>query len=177
MLERVAAYAAGPLGREAVLARRPSDDVAWIAGELQTVAELARLIRDNRGITAEPVPEIDSALSRLRVGGSVLEGSQLLAIRRTLVAARLVVAELKRVAPDAPRTALYQRPLPDKSLERRLTLAFDDDGQLLDSASPYSCRGAPGNPRRARAAGPEARCDAPPSGWGRGRHAARRAAM
>ena len=136
VLERVAAYAAGPLGREAVLARRPSDDVAWIAGELQTVAESARLVRENRGVVAEPVPEIDSALSRLRVAGSVLEGSQLLAIRRTVLASRLVVAELKRVAPDAPRTALYQRPLPEKGLERRLTLAFDDDGQLLDSASP-----------------------------------------
>ena len=136
VLERVAAYAAGPLGHEAILARRPSDDVAWISGELQTVAELARLVRDNRGVAAEPVPEVDSALSRLRVAGSVLEGSQLLAIRRTLVASRLVVAELKRVAADAPRTALYERPLPEKGLERRLTLAFDDDGQLLDTASP-----------------------------------------
>ncbi|HSR92618.1 MAG TPA: hypothetical protein VLK88_15045, partial [Gemmatimonadales bacterium] len=136
VLERVAAYAAGPLGHEAILARRPSDDVAWISGELQTVAELARLVRDNRGVAAEPVPEVDSALSRLRVAGSVLEGSQLLAIRRTLVASRLVVAELKRVAADAPRTALYERPLPEKGLERRLTLAFDDEGQLLDSASP-----------------------------------------
>ena len=136
VLERVAAYAAGPLGHEAILARRPSADVAWISGELQTVAELARLVRENRGVAAEPVPEVDSALSRLRVAGSVLEGSHLLAIRRTLVAARLVVAELKRVAADAPRTALYERPLPEKGLERRLTLAFDDDGQLLDSASP-----------------------------------------
>ena len=136
VLERVAAYAAGPLGHEAIVARRPSDDVAWISGELQTVAELARLVRENRGVAAEPVPEVDSALSRLRVIGSVLEGAQLLAIRRTLVASRLVVAELKRVAADAPRTALYERPLPEKGLERRLTLAFDDDGQLLDSASP-----------------------------------------
>ena len=84
VLERVAAYAAGPLGHEAILARRPSDDVAWISGELQTVAELVHLVRDNRGVGAEPVPEVDSALSRLRVAGSVLEGSQLLAIRRTL---------------------------------------------------------------------------------------------
>jgi DNA mismatch repair protein MutS2 len=136
VLDRVASYAAGPLGREEVLARRPSDDVAWISGELQTVAELARLVRENRGVAAEPVPEVDSALSRLRVAGSVLEGSQLLAVRRTVVASRLVVAELKRVAADAPRTALYERPLPEKGLERRLTLAFDDDGQLLDSASP-----------------------------------------
>lgn len=136
VLERVAAYAAGPLGHEAILARRPSDDVAWISGELQTVAELVHLVRDNRGVAAEPVPEVDSTLSRLRVAGSVLEGSQLLAVRRTLVASRLVVAELKRVAADAPRTALYECPLPEKGLERRLTLAFDDDGQLLDTASP-----------------------------------------
>ena len=66
----------------------------------------------------------------------MLDGRELLALRRTLTAARLVVAELRRVAADAPHVAPLEVPLPDKPLERRLEQALDDDGALLDAASP-----------------------------------------
>jgi DNA mismatch repair protein MutS2 len=136
VLEEVAGLAAGPLGTQAILRRLPSVDVAWIGAELATVAELARLAREKRGLVAEAVPDLTASLGRLRVSGSVLEGSELVAMLRTLRAARLVVGELRRVAPDAPRVARFERPLPDRSLERRLELALDDDGELRDSASP-----------------------------------------
>jgi DNA mismatch repair protein MutS2 len=136
VLAEVAGLAAGALGAESILRRLPSADVGWIAAELATVAELARLARENRGLVAEAVPDLTAPLGRLRVSGSVLEGSELLAILRTLRATRLVVGELKRVAPDAPRAALFECPAPDRSLERRLEIALDDDGDLRDSASP-----------------------------------------
>jgi DNA mismatch repair protein MutS2 len=53
-----------------------------------------------------------------------------------LVAARLVEADLRRVAEAAPLAAGLARPLPGKGIERRLEQSLDPDGNLLDSASP-----------------------------------------
>jgi DNA mismatch repair protein MutS2 len=136
VLDQVAEFAAGPLGAAAVRGRRPAADVPWIQSELLQVEELARLARAGKGLAAEPVPDLVRPLARLRIAGSVLDGSELLAFRRTLSAGRLVAAELRRVAVDAPHVALLEAPAPDKSLERRLELAIDDDGGVRDSASP-----------------------------------------
>lgn len=136
VLERVAQGAAGPLGAARVRARRPTDDVAWIRAELTRVDEVAGLFRRRDGLLAEPVPDVSRALARLRIEGSVLEGAELAGIHRALAAGRAVHADLGRVAAEAPRAAELLRPLPDKSLERRLEQSVDADGNLLDSASP-----------------------------------------
>ncbi|MFN8650316.1 MAG: Smr/MutS family protein [Gemmatimonadales bacterium] len=136
VLEQVAAAAAGPLGAASIRARRPRTDLPWIQAELRKVEELARLVRTGRGVIAEDVPEIRKILARLRIAGSVLDGPELLAIRRTLSAARLVAAELARVAADAPHVAALAAPPAEKSLERRLEQAIDDDGSVRDTATP-----------------------------------------
>lgn len=136
VLDDVAARAAGTLAQAAIRALRPVTDGAWIRDELGRVEELARLTRSSAGVVAEPVPELAAPLARLRIAGSVLDGAELLAIRRTLTAARLVTAELRRVAAEAPRIAALELPPPNKVFERRLELAIDDDGSVLDTASP-----------------------------------------
>ena len=136
VLALVAAHAAGPLGAATVRARRPTDDLAWIHTELARVGEVAGLFRRGDGVLAEPVPDVAPALGRLRIEGSVLEGSELAGIHRALTATQVVHAELSRVAAQVPRTAELLRPLPEKRLERRLEQSVDADGTLLDSASP-----------------------------------------
>lgn len=136
VLAVVAERAAGPLGRASVLARRPQFDPAAIRDELARVEELARLIRAARGVIAEAVPELARSLARLRIPGSVLDGPELVAVRRTLTAARLVTAEIRRVVLDAPLLASLEVPPPEKALERRLEQSLDDDGGVRDSASP-----------------------------------------
>jgi DNA mismatch repair protein MutS2 len=136
VLDRIASLAAGPLGAAAIRARRPTGDLAWIEAELAIVNEVAALIRTRQGITAEPVPEVGRALSRLGIAGSVLEIGEMIGLRQTLAAARVVSGELKRVEKDAPRLAVLQQPLPNRTVERRLEVAFDTDGYLLDTASP-----------------------------------------
>ena len=101
VLDRVAGHTAGELGAAVIRSRRPTDDIAWIESELALVEEAASLIRTRQGVTAEPVPDIARALSRLGVEGSVLEIGEMIAIRQSLAAARLVAAELKRVEKDA----------------------------------------------------------------------------
>jgi DNA mismatch repair protein MutS2 len=136
VLDAVAGFAAGPLGAASVRARRPVTDLPWIQQELARVEELAALQRNGRGVVAEAVPELTQALGRLRITGAVLDGQELLALRRTLTAGRLVAGELRRVAADAPQSAALEAILPEASLEKRLELAIDEDGALLDSASP-----------------------------------------
>ncbi|HEU5169039.1 MAG TPA: hypothetical protein VFU46_00805, partial [Gemmatimonadales bacterium] len=136
VLALVAEHAAGPLGAARVVARRPTDDVAWIRRELARVGEVAALFRAQDGLLAEPVPDVSAALGRLRIEGSVLDGAELAAIRRALGAARAVHADLKRVAQDAPHAAELLCELPDRQLDRRLEQALDPDGAVLDSASP-----------------------------------------
>ena len=132
----VAGHAVGPLGAARVRGRGPTDDPAWIAGELARVGEVAGVFRRGDKLLAEPIPDVGRALGRLRIDGSVLDGAELSALHRVLVASRLVHADLRRVAETAPLAGALAQPLPDKALERRLEQSLDPDGSLLDTASP-----------------------------------------
>jgi DNA mismatch repair protein MutS2 len=136
VLDRVANHAAGPLAAAVIRSLRPAEDVAWIRAELALVNEAAMLIRTRQGVNPEPVPDIDRAIGRLGVEGSVLEAGEMIAIRQSVAAARLVAAELKRIERDAPLLARLARPLPARAIEKRLEQSFDSDGYLLDGASP-----------------------------------------
>ncbi|HEX9704847.1 MAG TPA: Smr/MutS family protein [Gemmatimonadales bacterium] len=134
-LERVAEHAAGPLGARHVLARTPSGDAAWIKDALAQTAELAALLVTDDGIRAEPVPDLTDLLALLGVPGSALEGPMLRDAAAALGAARVVAAELKRLAPTAPRTGSLLVPLPPKEIEPRLVASIGPDGEVLDGAS------------------------------------------
>ena len=136
VLERVAGHAVGPLGAARVRDRWPTDDVEWIQEELARVGEVASLFRRGDILLAEPIPDVTRTVARLRIEGSVLEGVELTGLQRVLVAARLVQADLRRVADTAPLASALARPLPDKAIERRLELSVDPEGNLLDTASP-----------------------------------------
>ncbi len=136
VLDVVAGHAAGPLGAARVRDRRPTADAGWIREELALAAEIAAVFRRGDKIVAEPVPDMGRALARLRIDGSVLELGELRDVRRLLNAARLVDAELRRIADQAPRARALAVTLPDRAMDRRLELSVDDDGELLDTASP-----------------------------------------
>lgn len=136
VLDVVAGYAAGPLGAARVRARRPTLALDWIHLELARVGEAAGLFRRGDALLTEPIPDVSRALARLRIEGSVLEGSDLVAVQRVLGAARRVHADLRRVHEAAPLAAALARPLADKGIERRLEQSLDADGSLLDTASP-----------------------------------------
>ena len=134
-LERVAAHAAGLLGAARVRSRTPVADMEAIRAALAQVAELAALLLRDDSIRAEPVPDIGPALELLAVPGSALDGAALVGLGRGLVAARIVAADLGRLAPHAPRTAALRVAVPAKDLETRLAHSLDPEGQVLDGAS------------------------------------------
>ncbi len=136
VLDLVAGYAAGPLGAKRVRGRLPTLDLDWIRLELARVGEVAGIFRRGDALLAEPIPDVSRALARLRIEGSVLDGTDLVAIQRVLGAARRVHADLRRVQETAPLAAALSHPLTDKAIERRLEQSLDADGSLLDTASP-----------------------------------------
>ena len=136
VLGLVAGYAAGPLGAARVRGRRPTLDLDWVRLELARVGEVAALFRRGDALLSEAVPDVSRALSRLRIEGSVLDGSDLVAILRVLGVARRIQADLRRIADMAPLAAALSHTLTDKSIERRLEQSLDADGSLLDTASP-----------------------------------------
>src|SRR5438477_882007 len=134
-LERVAEHAAGPLGAARVRSRRPVADGDAIRAALAQVAELAALLLRDDDIGAEPVPDIAPALELLGVPGSVLDGAALAGLGRAIAAARIVAADLGRLADHAPRTAALRAAVPARELETRLAQSLDPEGQVLDGAS------------------------------------------
>ena len=136
VLDVVAGWAAGPLGAARVRARRPTEDVRWIREELARVGEAAGLFRRGDALLQESVPDLSRALARLRLEGSVLDGVELAHLRAGLAAARRVELDLRRVLPMAPSLGTLHVPAPEKVLERRLEQSLDEQGNVLDGASP-----------------------------------------
>jgi DNA mismatch repair protein MutS2 len=136
VLEVIAQHAAGAHAADRLRALHPSTDIDWITGELALVGELLALRRRGETLEVPAVPDVRGALARLRLDGGVLELSQLGELRRVLTAGRVIAAELARVADRAPRMAAQRAAAPDRAIERRLERAVDDDGELLDTASP-----------------------------------------
>jgi DNA mismatch repair protein MutS2 len=118
-----------------VTGRIPATDLAVIRAALAQVAELAARLLHDDGIRAEPVPDIAATLELLAVPGSALEGPALAELTVALAAARVTAADVKRLAPDAPRTAALRVDPPPKEIETRLAQAIGPDGAVLDGAS------------------------------------------
>lgn len=136
VLDVVAGYAAGPLGAAQLRARQPTADIGWIRWELALVGEILAVLRRGDRLEVPPVPELKGALGRLRMEGSVLEISELAAVKVTLSAGRAVAQELERLAESCPKVGALRAPPADRLIERLLELAVGDDGDLLDTASP-----------------------------------------
>lgn len=132
----VAVHARGPLGAERIRHRRPSAAAFEIEHALAPVAELLTLWGRGEQLDIPPVPDLGPVIARLRVAGSVLDGWELALVKQTLSAARVAAGEIKRVAEEAPAMAASLVPLPDRALDQRLVAAINDEGEVLDTASP-----------------------------------------
>ncbi len=135
VLERVATYAAGPLGRARVLSRRPLRDPGAVREELARVAEAMTLLEEQDAPDIPPVEDLAPVLARLRIEGSVLDMAEVARIRAGVAAAREVNLGLRSVAERAPRVAaLASPPLPPLIL-KRLDQVLDEAGEIRDDAS------------------------------------------
>jgi DNA mismatch repair protein MutS2 len=137
VLEIVAAYATSEPGAAAVRGLVPVPDAALVAAALDEVDEMVSwLIRDESW--APPIiPDIEGALRRLAIEGSVWSESELAAALRLLKGAREVRRLLLPQASEFTRLGgLAEGLLKDEKLQKTLQESIDEDSETLkDGAS------------------------------------------
>ncbi len=155
-LQRVAARATSPLGREAVAGLEPDTHPEPARGELLRVAEALRYHLDHPDWAPPVVPDARVPLRRLGVEGNVLEPEQLLVVGRLLESSHQLRSALAppetepddvdaeapeegegpRVDPALPRLRALRGRLPENPpLLERIQEVVDADGAVKDDAS------------------------------------------
>jgi DNA mismatch repair protein MutS2 len=138
----VAGYALSAPGRQAVAGLAPAaarDTVARLLGETR---EYLGLLRTGERAPLDGIKDIGRALAALHAAGGTLPAMDLLDVASTLAAGRRVKLFFERREgrlrePQCPLVggiAARIRPLPD--VEKAITDAVDEAGEVRDSASP-----------------------------------------
>lgn len=140
VLDVVAGRASSELGAARVRSLRPTNDRTWIEREQSRVAAVRSIATSEGGWTNVPTPDARDAIARLAVRSAVLTGAELLLLGTLLRSSRTMRAfigsdkhpAVVRAVLDAFRIALAD----EQALERTITGAIDDDGNVRDEASP-----------------------------------------
>ena len=142
LLALVAGFAASPVGREAILALRPSVDEEWVARQHQLTEELRLLLAEQTSIPVGGLFDPTQHAAKAQIPGAALEAGELQAVARLAndVAswqallqsppARLV-GKLFGLSQLSSALTTSLRPLAE-SIERTV----QPDGSLADNASP-----------------------------------------
>ena len=136
-LAAVARLASSAPGAAAVRALEPAAEPEAINAELAVVGEMMRLLGREGAWPMPAIPELDEAIQRLRVEGSVWDAPALrdgaTLLRSSITAKRSLLDEQSR----APRLAAEAEGLVElPKLADRVERAVDEDGQVRDDASP-----------------------------------------
>lgn len=136
VLAIIASMARGAPAANRIRSLTPGTDRDEIVSTLADISELIGLAAAGQSMEIPVVADLHPALARLRQEGSVLDAGQLGELRRLMHAGRTMVRELDRVSERAPRLARYRVEPVTAAQVGRIDRAVDDDGELLDSASP-----------------------------------------
>jgi DNA mismatch repair protein MutS2 len=138
-LDVVAGFATSDLGGASIRARRPTTDGDALAREHARVAAMRDALTGDDPWRPDPIPDLTSALKRLRVIGSVWNGQELMAAATLLRSSRRTQSRLR----DPKRPAIVRAvlaPLVDAliaapAIEQRIDKTILDDGTVKDDAS------------------------------------------
>ena len=140
LLDVVADFAASALGAARVRALAPRADLAWLETEHQRVGAVRGLLGGDLPWHPEPVPELEQALQRLRIGGIVWTSHELLAAGVLLRSARRTREALRDERRPAILRAVLapfvERMVVARSAEEQIERAIGEDGLVRDEASP-----------------------------------------
>ena len=136
VLERVATRASSELGRQKILALRPTSDPDSARTELARVAASMRFVEGAPDWGMLPVPDVRGALGVMTAEGAVLEPIQLFRLGVLLNSSRRLSSDLIGHPDGLPELgALVALLVEDRDLEKSIERAVDDEGHVLDSAS------------------------------------------
>jgi DNA mismatch repair protein MutS2 len=136
ILDRLATLTSFAPGRQAALALRPTNDHAEAVRRQRITAEARwlREIRPTLGIGG--ARDVREAAARGALGG-VLEPSELLDVRNTLVSVRQLKGNVTRLASQAPLLADVARRMDERGeIIAHIDRAISQRGEVMDSASP-----------------------------------------
>jgi DNA mismatch repair protein MutS2 len=135
-LKLVAGHASSPLGAEAVRALQPMDSAEAVRAELLRVDQMSAFLFRAQDWQMPLLPDARSALRRLGVTGSVLDGAELrdlALVMRGSAATRRAVLQHGEDYPLLAEIAQQLVRLEDE--ERAILAAIDDAGDVRDAAS------------------------------------------
>ncbi len=141
LLALVAGFAASPVGREAILALKPSTDDVWIGWQQQLVGEVRLLLEEQVSVPLGGLFDPTQLAAKAQIDGAALEASELQAVARLandIAAWQSLLSEPPvRLASKLPGLSELSaaltanlRPLA-QSIERKI----QPDGSLADDAS------------------------------------------
>ena len=134
---KLAGYLLSPMGRSLLSEQKPSSDTGWIREELGRVGALQEVFRFDDPAPLHPVQDVAEGLRVLTPAGSVAEPDTLLDLRRVLEALRRISEYFKQRQEQYPSLYKITRDMVAlPALEKRIAEIVDDDGRILDSASP-----------------------------------------
>ncbi|MEO6527872.1 MAG: endonuclease MutS2 [Gemmatimonadaceae bacterium] len=140
LLELVAGFAASGPGAARVRGLAPRADLEWLETEHRRVAAVRGLIAGDPPWHPEPVPELVTALQRLRVVGIVWSGAELVAGAVLLRSARRTRDALRDDRRPAVLRAVLahfaEQMIVAKADEDAIERAIAEDGVVKDDASP-----------------------------------------
>lgn len=140
MLDVVAGFATSEPGMARVRALAPSTDAAHLEREHARVAAMRAAIHGDEPWYPGPTPDLSSALTRLRVVGSMWTGLELInaaTLLRTSRRTQLQLRDPKRPAiVRALLSPLVDRLIAAQPIEERIERAILEDGTVKDDASP-----------------------------------------
>ena len=140
LLDLVAGRASSAPGAARVRALEPRSDIPWLEAEHRRVAAVRALLGGDPPWAPEPVPEIEGAIQRLRVIGSMWTGPELLGAGVLFRSSRRTRDSLR----DDKRPAMIRAVLGEfaermviaKAVEETIEKSIGDDGEVKDDASP-----------------------------------------
>jgi DNA mismatch repair protein MutS2 len=140
VLELVASRASSSLGSERVRSLAPSTDRSWLREEHDRVEAARALAFGDAGWRPEPIPDISSPLTRLRLAGASWTGAQLLdgalLLRSSRLTRELLEREVQAESPIRRLRSYAERLVVARQAESTIERAVDADGSVRDEASP-----------------------------------------
>jgi DNA mismatch repair protein MutS2 len=135
ILERLAGYASFGISAELARALRPTSEIADVRLRLAFTTEARRLLEVYDDFTIGGARDIRTQVDLARRAG-VLDPSELLDIKNTLIAARNIARTLERQPePLNNLKGLVPALLPPSGLIDAITRAISERGEVLDNAS------------------------------------------
>lgn len=137
VLERVARRASSEAGRRHIRGLRPLTDAERITRELGRVAAALRFLQAAPSWGPDSLPELNAELAQLGADGSVLEPIGIHRVGVVLAASRRLLGEMTTHAGGYPELeSLESRLVELPVIEEAIGRCVDDDGNVLNSASP-----------------------------------------